>query len=411
MKRNPSTNDWNYQWINVQKGLSNNCIKAISEDNNSFIWVATNKGLNRIDPQTLSVKIYQLNDGLANNEFSERAYIEKRNGTLYFGGINGITSFTPAVFTEDTILPKLSFVNLSINNKTLKVGEEVNRQILLERSILNTDKLTLSSRNNNFSFDFVALHFTSTDKIIYKYKLEGFDKEWITSEQGNRSAKYTNIPPGNYLFSVKASCNGETWSEPLKMEIQVLQPLLLRWYFILLYILISIFIVYMIIRNFKIREKRKNELFLAQKEKHSIYARYRYPVSLSEGQPSGKSVCVYEDGQYDLMDVEEYIESVLMGMMQDDWNEEMLKAMAVVLRTGVYYQMENQDTSQTGKNRSDKSAIPFFQNLCLTLRRQVRYPMRRTRPQRVQTSSRGYRNRRADCGACKEGEKSRLSRA
>ena len=80
----------------------------------------------------------------------------------------------------------------------------MNRQILLERSILNTDKLTLSSRNNNFSFDFVALHFTSTDKIIYKYKLEGFDKEWITSEQGNRSAKYTNIPPGNYLFSVKA---------------------------------------------------------------------------------------------------------------------------------------------------------------------------------------------------------------
>ena len=157
-----------------------------------------------------------------------------------------------------------------VNNKTLKVGEEVNRQILLERSILNTDKLTLSSRNNNFSFDFVALHFTSTDKIIYKYKLEGFDKEWITSEQGNRSAKYTNIPPGNYLFSVKASCNGETWSEPLKMEIQVLQPLLLRWYFILLYILISIFIVYMIIRNFKIREKRKNELFLAQKEKQQI---------------------------------------------------------------------------------------------------------------------------------------------
>ena len=225
--------------------------------------------MNRIDPQTLSVKIYQLNDGLANNEFSERAYIEKRNGTLYFGGINGITSFIPAVFTEDTILPKLSFVNLSINNKTLKGGEEVNRQILLERSILNTDKLTLSSRNNNFSFDFVALHFTSTDKIIYKYNYIQvyIDVIYILRTY---SAKYTNIPPGNYLFSVKDSCNGETWSEPLKMEIQVLQPLLLRWYFILLYILISIFIVYMIIRNFKIREKRKNELFLAQKEKQQI---------------------------------------------------------------------------------------------------------------------------------------------
>lgn len=270
LKRSPSTNDWNYQWINVQKGLSNNCIKAISEDNNSFIWVATNKGLNKIDPQTQSVKIYQLNDGLANNEFSERSYIRKNNGALCFGGINGITSFLPAVFTEDTILPQVSFINLSINNKTLKVGEEVNGQVPLKRSILNTDKLTLSSRNNNFSFDFVGLHFTSTDKIIYKYKLEGFDKEWITSKQGNRSAKYTNIPPGDYLFSVKASCDSEVWSAPLTMEIQILQPLLLRWYFILFYVVIIIFIVYMIIRNFKIREKRKNELFLAQKEKQQI---------------------------------------------------------------------------------------------------------------------------------------------
>lgn len=270
VKRNPSTNDWSYQWINVQKGLSNNCIKTISEDNDNFIWVATNKGLNRIDPKTLSIKNYQLNDGLANNEFCEKSYVQTSSGTLYFGGINGITSFTPSEFTEDTNLPKVSFTNLSINNNILKVGEEMNGQIILKRSILNTNKLTLSSRNNNFSLDFVGLKFSTTDKTIYKYKLEGFDNEWITCEQGNRSAKYTNIPPGNYLFSVKASCNGEIWSEPLKMEIQVLQPLLLRWYFIILYILIGMFIVYLIIRNFKIREKRKSELFLAQKEKQQI---------------------------------------------------------------------------------------------------------------------------------------------
>ena len=270
LKRTPSTGDWNYQWINVQKGLSNNCIKSISEDNDGFIWVATNKGLNRIDPQTQSIKIYQLNDGLANNEFSEKSYIQKSNGTLLFGGTNGITSFTPAVFTKDTILPKLSFISLSINNKNIKVGEEVNGQIPLKHSIFNTDKLVLSSRNNNFSLDFVGLHFTATDKIIYRYQLNGFDKEWIICEQGNRSAKYTNIPPGDYTFSVKASSNGETWSEPLEIEIQILQPLLLRWYFIVLYIVISILIIYIIIRNFKIREKRRNELILAQKEKKQI---------------------------------------------------------------------------------------------------------------------------------------------
>lgn len=270
LTRTPSTGDWNYQWINVQKGLSNNCIKSISEDNDNFIWVSTNKGLNRIDPRTQSIKIYQLNDGLANNEFSERSYIKKDDGRLYFGGINGITSFTPTTFTEDTILPKLSFISLSVNNKNMKVGEEVNGQIPLRHSIFNTSQLVLSSRNNNFSIDFVGLHFTATDKISYRYKLEGFDKEWITCEQGNRSAKYTNIPPGHYTFSVKASSNGEIWSEPRKMEIQVLQPLFLRWYFIVLYIIIGILIIYIAIRNFKIREKRKGELFLAQKEKKQI---------------------------------------------------------------------------------------------------------------------------------------------
>ena len=270
LKRNPSTNDWNYQWINVQKGLSNNCIKAISEDNNSFIWVATNKGLNRIDPQTLSVKIYQLNDGLANNEFSERAYIEKRNGTLYFGGINGITSFTPAVFTEDTILPKLSFVNLSINNKTLKVGEEVNRQILLERSILNTDKLTLSSRNNNFSFDFVALHFTSTDKIIYKYKLEGFDKDWMSA--GYRKAiTYTNLNPGEYKLKIKSS---EEYSgkESICKEIDIIvkPPFYKSTWAYCIYVAIIIISVYLVVSFYSSKLKLRASLEYEKKEKKQI---------------------------------------------------------------------------------------------------------------------------------------------
>ena len=82
----------------------------------------------------------------------------------------------------------------------------------------------------------------------------------------------------------------------------------------------------------------------------TLYTRYKYPVSLPDDESSGRSVCIYENGQYDLMDAEEYIESVLLGTMQDDWNDEMLRVMAVILRTGVYYQMENQGEAQSGKS-------------------------------------------------------------
>ncbi len=98
----------------------------------------------------------------------------------------------------------------------------------------------------------------------------------------------------------------------------------------------------------------------------AIYARCRYPASLSESEPSGKSVCIYEDGQYELIDVEDYIETVLLGVMQDNWSDEMLKTMAVILRTGMYYQMESKNVSQTGKanliNESELREIRYTYN-------------------------------------------------
>lgn len=80
----------------------------------------------------------------------------------------------------------------------------------------------------------------------------------------------------------------------------------------------------------------------------AVYAKCRYSVSLSEREPSGKSVCIYEDGQYELIDVEDHIETILLGVMQDNWSDEMLKTMAVILRTGMYYQMESKNMSQAG---------------------------------------------------------------
>lgn len=90
-----------------------------------------------------------------------------------------------------------------------------------------------------------------------------------------------------------------------------------------------------------------------------IYARRAYPGDLPDGENSGRSVCIYEDGQYELIDSEDYIKSVLLGIMQDGWNEEMLKTMAVILRTGMYYQMEIQSPENGLINESQLREIRY----------------------------------------------------
>lgn len=271
LKQQAATGKWAYNRISSKEGLSNNCIKSILEDDDGWVWVATNKGLNRINPKTGTIKVYQLNDGLSNNEFCDNSCLKKEDGTLAFGGASGITAFDPADFKEETTLPKVLIIDLWLNNRSVKVGEEVNGQIPLKQSMLHTRSLILSHHNHNFSIDFVGIHFIHAQQIIYKYKLEGFDKEWVTADSMNRSAKYTNIPSGHYAFMVKASSNGgQTWTEPKTMQIEVLQSLFLRWYFILLYGIACLLVLYIAIRQVRMRQVRKNDLFLAQQEKRQI---------------------------------------------------------------------------------------------------------------------------------------------
>lgn len=270
LKKKLQTNQWRYERYTTQNGLSNNSIKGILEDGQGKIWISTNKGLNCIDPVSKKINRYSIRDGLQDNEFCEGSCCLRKDGSLVFGGVGSLTSFNPQEFTEEKKLPIISFTDFIINNQSVKVGAEINGQVILDKSIEHSGSLTLFHRNNSFIIEYAGIQFANSDKIVYRYKLEGFDKRYSYTSAVNRYAKYTNIPSGRFRFNVSASYNGEDWTQPATIEIIVLKPLLLRWYFIVLYVFIALFVIYFAMDRYKRTQMRKNEVFLIKKEKEKI---------------------------------------------------------------------------------------------------------------------------------------------
>ena len=120
---------------------------------------------------------------------------------------------------------------LQVFNRPVAIGEQVGDGILLERSISETDAITLSYRENVVSFEFAALHYVSPKQNRYAYFMEGFDRGW--SEAGTRRfATYTSLPPGAYTFRIKAANSDGVWNQHgLGLDVVVTPPFWQTWWF------------------------------------------------------------------------------------------------------------------------------------------------------------------------------------
>jgi len=231
-KLDPITNNTTFYY--KQKGLPNDFIYSILISRNNNIWVSTNFGLSVLNTKTNTFKNYTVNDGLQNNEFNGKAGYEDETGNFYFGGISGTNIFDPDNIIENPFIPETYIESVELFNKPL-----------LE-NVLFKDDLEFKSNQNVLTFNFSAINYLNPEKCNYTYIMEGFDSDWRPITK-NRSATYTNLDPGKYIFKVKASNDVGIWNEvPKALSITIIPP----WYntqsfkiaFILLLILTAILI-------------------------------------------------------------------------------------------------------------------------------------------------------------------------
>ncbi|HWB26800.1 MAG TPA: two-component regulator propeller domain-containing protein [Chitinophagaceae bacterium] len=220
-----------FQCFTTQDGLPDNSILNIIQDNAGKIWVSTPDGLSKItftnidDAIKIKCKNYDEMDGLQSRDFNENAAYKTRAGELVFGGAKGFNIFDPASLKENKYVPPVVFTDFQLFNKSLSVGEQVKKHIILPEAIAETKKITLNYNENVFSIEFAALSFDNTEKDKYEFKLEGFDKQWLTANAKTRRATYTNLDAGEYVFRVKASNDNELWNNAgASVLITVLPP-------------------------------------------------------------------------------------------------------------------------------------------------------------------------------------------
>jgi signal transduction histidine kinase/DNA-binding response OmpR family regulator/sugar lactone lactonase YvrE len=246
-------------------------VESLLPDDAGNLWVG-GTGLYRFTPATRRYLRYDVADGLQSNAFKIGAAARGADGTLYFGGINGITYFQPAAIQANPYPPGVQLTGLRIANQPVAVGRPFNGRLVLVGPLSQPQTVTIKPSENDFSVDFVALNYTNPQKNHYAYRLLGYNDEWVYPGPGQRTASFTNLPPGRYTLQVKAD-NGEgVWAKaPATMDFDVLAPWYKTWWAYLLYAaaLLGAVALY---RHFEmaqqaLRNKLKLEQYQTEKEK------------------------------------------------------------------------------------------------------------------------------------------------
>lgn len=266
----------------TKNGMPSNTAFKVLEDDQKNLWVATSRGLVKMDRRTNSITVYTKENGLLNDQFNYNSGYKDSSGKLYFGSVHGMITFRPGEVHQSRFVPPVYITGLQIHNQDIEVGKDSD---VLKESIVGTNKITLRYDQSSISFDFAALGFSSPEMTSYRYKLEGLDKDW-TFLKSNRKVYFTNLQPGTYTFKVKASANNVWSQDETKLIIHVTPPWWATWWAYTVYFLGIAALLYFIVRTYHrmLMNKKERDIYEAKIEFFTNIAHeIKTPLTLIKG--------------------------------------------------------------------------------------------------------------------------------
>lgn len=260
--------------ITTEDGLPGNIIYRIVEDSEGIFWITTANGLVRFHPESHVMRIFTESDGLHETQFNYSSSYKAPDGTIYMGTVNGMVSFNPQHFREDTFIPPMYIYRIHIPEDS---GNKYGKGFFLSEGGGN---LTLPYHTSSFTLSCTALSYTSPGAIRYAYMLEGVDKDWIQMGN-NRDVTFANLSPGKYIFKVRSTNSSGVWLDnETSLHIVITPPFWATLWAYLLYAVIVILLI-VIVYNYKKKglEKkhlRAQEIFENEKEKELYNAKIQF---------------------------------------------------------------------------------------------------------------------------------------
>lgn len=253
-------------------GLPNDYIYCIVPDEEGNLWISTNKGLSKFNPSMpneggSAFKNYDEGDGLGENEFNQGAALKTADGRIFFGGIKGVVGFHPEKVVGNTHQPSVYIISCRLFGKPYQPD-----------SLVSCKKaLTFSWKNNTLSFSFIGLDYELPSKNKYSYMMEGVDKDWSVPSNMH-FASYAQLPPGDYVFKVKACNNDGVWNNTgTSLHIHIVPPFWrTTWFYILCVVLAIVFIFwYTEYRTRKVEKEKKILEAKVEERTHELAQRTR----------------------------------------------------------------------------------------------------------------------------------------
>ena len=195
-----------FRHIILADGLPDSDINRMIADVSGRVWVSTDNGLAEIDPDTFAVNAYKDADGVAISTYWNDSGDRTPQGDLLFGGIGGLTVVRPNAMGSWVYRPRVAVSEIHVGGKLVR-----------DRS----RELVVAPDANSLAVDFAALDFSAPNRNLYRYRLDGFDTDYMNADAQHRLAVYTNLPPGSYTLRLEGTNRNGVWGEPARLAIRV----------------------------------------------------------------------------------------------------------------------------------------------------------------------------------------------
>lgn len=261
-------------------GLPNNVICGLSEDSRHDIWISTYMGISKYDVKNGRFINYYSGDGLQGNEFTHGAFYKDRGGKIYFGGINGITSFSPEnignVSKETSVwVTDFYIFNRPVHKNSLSGGKPV-----ITTSVQDAKIFRLSYQDNTFSVVFSTLQYNNPEQISYQYKINELSTQWLSTEPGVNRVTYNNLPPGRYTFQVRALNYGD-YSEIRTIKILITPPWYQTWWAYCIYVTLIGLLVAGVVNYILSRMRHRREIMKREHAEQLNEAKLQFFINIS----------------------------------------------------------------------------------------------------------------------------------
>lgn len=238
-------------------GLTNNSVYAIKGDDMDYLWISTSNGISRFHPSTQKFTNYYVSDGLQGNEFSKNTSWCDKKGTIWFGGVNGITYFNPLEIIATNKKWHVRITDFYLFGQPVRQGMKSGKHDIIDCPVFEANTFRLAHQDNSFGIEFSTQELDNTDRVVYTYTMN--NAQWTTLPKGTNQVSFSNLAPGTYHFALKAK-DGIIESDIKEITIHIARPWWNSGWAWLFYTLATLGITFFIALQIRHRYLAKQEM-------------------------------------------------------------------------------------------------------------------------------------------------------